>query len=294
METRPFGHTGHRSTLAVFGAAILDKIEQTIADRAIELALSYGVNSVDTAPAYGPSEQLLGNWIERHAQAAEIGYLPPFFLSTKNHERSSAPALALMEKSFERLKVEVIDLYQFHSVTTLEDLDQITSKGGALEVFEAAQRQGRIRFIGITGHGPSVPPVFLEALKRIDLDSILLSVNPRLWADPVYRESAEMLLAECRRRQIAVMAINVTAKGNWGSRKPTFYSWYEPFQRTAEIQEFVNFALSLDVTAYATIADLTLLLPNLQACENFQRMDAEQRQLLIDRSRQNEALGFFA
>ncbi len=293
MLTRPFGKTGHQSSLAIFGSACLDKIAQEIADYAIELVLANGVNTIDTAPAYGDSEKLLGGWIEKHGEKLGTGFRPPFFLATKNGERGREKALESLQHSLERLKVNVVDLYQFHSVTTMDDLNQITAPDGALQVFLEARQKGLIRFIGITGHGPTVPPVFLEALQRMELDSILFSVYPRLWADPVYREQAGQLLDECHRRRIAVMAINATARGPWGSKPHRYYSWYEPFDQPEQIQECVDFVLSQDVTGYCTIADLTLLLPNLQACGRYQPMHQEKQVALMKGSLTNEELKFF-
>jgi aryl-alcohol dehydrogenase-like predicted oxidoreductase len=293
LLTRPFGKTGHHTSLAIFGSACLHKINQEIAGFAIELALEKGVNTFDTAPGYGDSELLIGGWLEKRGLKLGKGYRPPFFLATKNGERSREKALESLHRSLERLKVEVIDLYQFHAVTSMRELDQITSSEGALQVFMEARKQGLIRFMGITGHGPSAPQVFLEALNRMELDSVLFSVYPRLWADPVYRQQAGQLLSVCQERQIAVMAINATAKGPWGSKHPRYYSWYEPYDSPEQIQEAVDFALSQEVSGYCTIADLTLLLSNLQACERFTPMSLERQQALIERSMVNEELKFF-
>jgi aryl-alcohol dehydrogenase-like predicted oxidoreductase len=293
MQKRPFGKTGHLSSVAIFGSACLHHIHQDIADRAIELALANDINTIDTAPAYGDSEKLLGTWIEKNGKPSGKGFQPPFFLATKNGHRDRLKARKGLHRSLKRLKVEVIDLYQFHSVTSMADLDQITGPKGALEVFLEAKQQGLIRHMGITGHGPAAPAVFLEALQRMDLDSILFSVFPRLLSDPLYREKASQLLAECRRKNIAVIAINATVRGPWGSDRPRYYSWYRPFDEPEQIQECVNFVLSQDVTAYATIADLTLLLPNIQACEHFTPMSLDEQEAVIDRSRSQEMVKFF-
>jgi predicted aldo/keto reductase-like oxidoreductase len=187
----------------------------------------------------------------------------------------------------------VIDLYQFHAVTTMADLDQITGHKGTLEVFLEARKNGLIRFMGITGHGPAAPAIFMEALQRMDLDSVLFSVYPRLWAEPLYREEAEKLINDCKRKGIAVMAINATARGPWKTDRPRYYSWYEPFDEPEQIQECVNFSLSQGVTGYVTIADLTLLLPNIQACERYKPLSPAEQQALIERSRTQEMLKFF-
>ena len=109
MEKRPFGKTGHHSSVAIFGSACLDKHSQETANQTIEQALSAGVNTFDTAPAYGEAELRLGAWINQfHQQNGEHAPLP-FFLATKNGHRRRGKAHKELEKSLHRLQVEQID-----------------------------------------------------------------------------------------------------------------------------------------------------------------------------------------
>ena len=93
----------------------------------------------------------------------------------------------------QRLRVDSFDLFQLHAVKTMEELDQVTAPGGALEAVIEAREQGLTRYIGITGHGVDAPAIYLEALRRFDFDSVLFPLNFVQYAHPAYRKNAEEL-----------------------------------------------------------------------------------------------------
>src|SRR5688500_20399543 len=84
IERRPFGRTGHLSSVTLFGAAALSRCSQAEADRALNTLLEYGVNHIDTAAAYGDAELRIGPWMARHRG--------DFFLATKTRSRSARAA----------------------------------------------------------------------------------------------------------------------------------------------------------------------------------------------------------
>jgi aryl-alcohol dehydrogenase-like predicted oxidoreductase len=284
METRRFGRTGHFSTVAILGGAAFGKIDQATADAAMGRVIVAGVNHIDIAPSYGDgvAEERLGPWVARERQR--------FFLGCKTMERSHEGAAAELHRSLERLHTDKFDLYQLHAVKTMEELDAVTARGGALEAAIAARAAGLTRFIGITGHGLQAPSVFLEALRRFNFDSVLFPINARLFADPVYRQNAEALLRECRARDVGVMAIKAITKGPWGDRPKTHTTWYEPFTDEAHIQRAVNFALSQDITGLCTVGDVTVLPLFLNACEHFAPMSAVEQAATIADAIQSEPL----
>src|SRR5690606_2866297 len=108
MHKAPFGTTGHVSSRAIFGAAALSNVTQAQADRAIETAVSYGVNHFDTAASYGESEKLLGPWLERNR--GEV------FLATKTGESRRDTARDELHRSLERLRTDHVDLWQLHNL----------------------------------------------------------------------------------------------------------------------------------------------------------------------------------
>src|SRR3954454_19110078 len=162
MEKRRLGRTGHMSTIVTFGSAAIGKVTQDVADVAIQDALDHGINHFDVAPTYGDAELRLAPCMPKIRD--EI------FLGCKTTERTRDAAARSIHASLERLGVQTFDLFQFHSVGTMEKVEQIFGPGGALEAVTEARDQGLFRFIGITGHGLDAPKVHAEALRRFPLD----------------------------------------------------------------------------------------------------------------------------
>ena len=282
METRRFGRTGHMSTVAIFGAAAFGKISQADADKVMEMVIEAGVNHIDVAPSYGQAEIRIGPWMPRERKR--------FFLGCKTMERTKDGAWKEMHESLQRLQTETFDLYQSHAVTTMEELDAVTMKGGALEAFVQARREGLTQFIGITGHGVNAPQIYLEALRRFDFDSVLFPLNFAQMANPEYREYAEELIATCKAKDVGTMIIKSITKAPWGDREHTATTWYEPFDNSEEIQKGVNFALSYDITGLCTAGDTRVLPIMLEACENFTRLSDSEREEMIESGKQYEPL----
>jgi len=282
METRRFGRTGHMSTVAIFGAAAFGQISQAEADKVMELVIEAGVKHIDVAPSYGQAEIRIGPWMPR-----ERGR---FFLGCKTMERTKEAAWKELRESLKRLQTETFDLYQCHAITSMEELDAVTMKGGALEAFVEARREGLTQFIGITGHGVNTPQIFLEALRRFDFDSVLFPLNFVQMANPEYRESAEELIATCKAKDVGTMVIKSITKAPWGERQHTATTWYEPFDQSDEIQRAVNFALSYDVTGICTAGDTRVLPLVLKACGNFTRLSDSEKAEMIQSGKQYEPL----
>src|SRR3990172_6189332 len=210
METRRFGRTGHMSTVAIFGGAAFWEISQSDADKVMEMVIEAGINHIDIAPSYGQAEIRVGPWMPRARGR--------FFLGCKTTERTKDGAWREMQESLTRLQTESFDLYQCHAITTMEELDAVTMKGGALEAFVEARREGLIQFIGITGHGVDAPKIYLEALRRFDFDSVLFPLNFVQMAIPEYRRQAGELISVCKAKDVGTMIIKSITKGPWGEK----------------------------------------------------------------------------
>ena len=277
METRRFGRSGHRSSIAIFGgAAFHSTITREEAEAALDLALQAGVNHYDFAAGYGAgmAETRLGPWLERHREQVFIG--------TKTGRRSYPDAWAEINRSLALLRCDCIDLAQIHAVTSDEELDAATGPNGALKAMQRARDEGLTRFVGITGHGTQAPRLYYEALERHDFDSVLFPVNPVLFADSGYRGHAERLLARCQERDVGVMAIKSIARRPWGAQEKRWHTWYQPWETAEHIQQAVDFALSQPGVCGIPMAGETQLLPLLlQAAKNFRPMPAEQQNTLI-------------
>lgn len=282
METRRFGRTGHMSTIAIFGAAAFWEISQADADKVMEQVIEAGINHIDIAPSYGQAEERVGPWMPRERDR--------FFLGCKTMERTKQGAWDEMQRSLKRLQTESFDLYQCHAVNTLDELDAVTMKGGALEAFVEARQRGLIKFVGITGHGADAPKIYLEALRRFDFDSVLFPLNFVQMGNPEFRKHAEELIATCKAKDIGTMVIKTITKGPWGEREHTATTWYEPFNKADEIQKAVNFALSHEVTGLCTAGDTRILPLVVKACENFSRLSITEIEEMIQFGRQFEPL----
>ena len=282
MVKRRFGRTGHMSTIAIFGAAAFWEISQEDADKVMEQVIEAGINHIDIAPSYGQAELRVGPWMPRERKR--------FFLGCKTMERTKQGAWDEMQRSLKLLQTETFDLYQSHAITTMDELDAITMKGGALEAFTDARQRGLIKHIGITGHGADAPKIYLEALKRFDFDSVLFPLNFVQMGNPEFRKNTEDLIETCKSKDVGTMIIKTITKGPWGEKQKTATTWYEPFEKSDEIQQAVNFALSYDVTGLCTAGDIRILPLVLKACENFKRLDDVEINEMIQSGQQYEPL----
>ena len=121
----PFGKTGHESSRTIFGAAALGSVTQAEADRALETALEFGVNHIDTAASYGDSELRLAPWLAHHRDG--------LFLATKTGNRDRAGAREEIRRSLDRLGVDHVDLLQLHNLVDVIEWETALREDGALE-----------------------------------------------------------------------------------------------------------------------------------------------------------------
>src|SRR5438309_378636 len=201
LPRRPLGQTGHAATvLGLGGEGVLRTHGRTAeAVKVIERALDQGVNYCDTAPAYAGSMDYYGAALgERRKQ---------IFLASKTHERTRDGSLRLLDDSLRRLRTDHLDLWQLHDLRTPDDLARIFAKGGALEALLQAREEGRVRYLGITGHHD--PAILLEAMRRFAFDTVLVALN----AADVHRLSfIQTVLPEAVRRGVGVIGMKVYAQ----------------------------------------------------------------------------------
>ncbi|MBI5628932.1 MAG: aldo/keto reductase [Candidatus Rokubacteria bacterium] len=284
IERRPFGRTGHLSTVTVFGAAALAQASQADADRTLELLLRYGINHIDTAPRYGDSELRIGPWMARHRK--------DFFLATKTGMRTAREAREEIHRSLERLRVDHVDLIQLHSLGHPDEWDEALGAGGALEAAIEARRQGLARFVGVTGHGWTIAAMHRRSLSRFDFDAVLMPYNFFMAQSERYRRNVEEVLGLCRERNVAVQIIKSLARGPWATTPRTHTTWYQPLEEQADIDLAVHWILGLPGVFLNTVGDLTLLPRVLDAASRFERRPPDSEMAaMLDAKRMSSLFG---
>lgn len=200
LPRRPLGKTGVDVTLFGLGGEGVLRTDGRVAEavRVIHRALDQGVNYCDTSPAYASSVDYYGAALGERRN--------DIFLASKTHDRSRDGSLRLLDDSLRRLRTDHLDLWQLHDLRTHDDLNRIFGKGGALEALQQAREEGRVRFLGITGHHD--PEILLEAMRRFAFDTVLVALN----AADVHRLSfAKTVLVEAAKRGMGVIGMKVYA-----------------------------------------------------------------------------------
>ena len=273
MEKRRLGRTGHESTVVTFGTAGIGRVSQEVADRAVEQIIEHGVNHIDIAPTYGEAMERMAPWMPKLRDS--------MFLGAKTRERTRELAWANIESCMSRLGVESFDLFQLHSVGTMEDLDKVTGSGGALEALVKLRERGLTRWVGITGHGPDAPRVHLEALRRFDFDTVMFPLNATLYRNAEYREHAEELLSVANQRDVGVHTIKMLARGGWGDREREHTTWYDPHREQSEIDRALWWLLSQPMHTAPSVGDVELLPRALDAAQRFSPLSNDDQEAVV-------------
>ena len=223
----------------------------------IHKALDCGVNYCDTAPAYAGSIDYYGAALgERRSEV---------FLASKTHDRTGDGSLRLLDDSLSRLRTDHLDLWQLHDLRSVQVLDQIFAKGGAIEALIQARDEGRVRYLGITGHHD--PDILLEAMRRFEFDTVLMAVN----AADVHRLSfARTVLPEAHRRGLGVIGMKVYGAGALiGPQGPT-------------AEQAMRYVLSLDGVSTVIIGCSTPdeVAENARIAREFQPLSSAERENL--------------
>jgi len=271
MEKRRLGKTGHMSSVLTIGGAALGAVTQAEADAAITMAMEHGINHIDVAPTYGDAELRIGPWMPK--------YRNDFFLGCKTGARDKAGAWESIKRSLDRLQVSDFDLFQFHGVDDLDNLETILDPGGALEAVLEAKGQGLIKYIGITGHRPNV---YVEALKRFDFDTVLFPLSrvhaAHFNADIDFRPLIDL----AKQNDVGMLAIKSISKRLWPSQDRPYGTWYEPFDVQTDIDRSLAYTLSQGVTTCPMSSDVRLWPMLIEAAERFTQMTAEEQAVAVD------------
>jgi len=267
---------GVKLSVIGFGGIVVCGMEQKDADRTVAEAFDRGVNYFDVAPSYfdGEAERKLGPALE------------PFrgrvFLACKTTVRNAAGSRKELEQSLERLRTDHFDLYQFHAVSSLEDVEKIVAPGGAGETFLKARQEGKVRFLGASAHNARAA---ISLMDRFDLDSVLFPVNFVLYQEGNF---GPQILEHARTKGVARLALKAMAHTPWpegGDRSAWPKCWYKPVDDAELAEKAVRFTLSEDVTAAVPPGEEKLFRMALDFAGRFRPLAPKEREDLLAAAR---------
>ena len=247
---RTLGRTGERVSAIGLGGwhLALERVDEQLSLRIIRTAIDRGINFLDNCWDYndGASETRMG-------KALRDGYRQKVFLMTKIDGRSYAEATRQLDQSLERLETDCIDLVQHHEILRYDDPHRIFDEEGANRALVDAQRAGKIRYIGFTGHkDPHIHLYMLDVAREHGFlfDTVQMPLNVM---DAHYRSFGKLVLPELVRQGIGVLGMKPMANGIILKSK------------TVSPVECLRYALNLPTSVVITGVDSMEILD--QACE---------------------------
>ena len=270
IPKRKLGKTGEELSIIGFAGIVVMENSPSFASNIVAEAVDRGINYFDVAPTYGDAQERLG--------AALEPYRKNVFLACKEEDWTKDGYAKLLDQSLRLLRTDHVDLYQFHVLSKMADLDQIFGPSGAMETFEAAKKAGKVRFMGFSAHSVEVA---LSAMDRYAFDTILFPVNfvsfPR-----------RILGRRCwraRQKGMGIMALKGMAKTTWPDSEkgnhPHPKCWYEPAAFPEEAALGLRWTLSQPITAAIPPGDERYFRLGMDVGQNFKPItDPEQERLL--------------
>jgi aryl-alcohol dehydrogenase-like predicted oxidoreductase len=268
IPPRPLGTTGVSVSMLCLGGFHLSVPPEDEATRIIHTAIDHGITFMDNAWEYADneSERRMGNAL------AQDGYRDKVFLMTKNcaHDRTAANSMVKLEESLRRLRTDHLDLWQIHEVTFPDDPDRIFAPGGAAEAMLRAKEEGKVRFIGFTGH--KSPAIFRRMLSQgFPWDTVQMPVSV---LDANFNSFQSEIMPIAQEQGIGVIGMKSLAAG---------HLFDDPaLDITAE--EAIRYALSQPIASLCTgIDSMAILEQNLRIGREFVPMTAEEQAAAVDK-----------
>ena len=267
IPRRKFGrHDEDVSALALGGYHLGTLSSERAAVRLAHAAIDGGITFMDNAWDYhrGKSETWMGRALK--------GRRDRVFLMTKvcTHGRDARVAMKQLEQSLRRLQTDYLDLWQVHECVYYNDPQHHFAKGGVIEALERAKRQGKVRYVGFTGHKD--PQILLDMLSHgFPFDSCQLPLNG---FDATFRSFERQVLPELKRQGIA--AIGMKSLGGDGDAVK---------KKAVDVTAALRYAMSLPVaTTVSGIDSMRVLRQNLRIAQGFRpmtraEMEAHRRKL---------------
>jgi uncharacterized protein len=277
IPLRPFGkHTDVKiSALGLGGHHLGDVADEKTANDIISQAIDGGITFLDNCWEYhrGKSENFMGR--------ALSGKRDRVFLMTKvcTHGRDGSLAMQMLEQSLRRLGTDHLDLWQIHGVSFENDPDLFIRPGGAAEALLKAKEQGKVRFLGFTGHKD--PQMHLKMLNiGFQWDAVQMPLNA---FDYHFHSFEQHVLPELNKRGIAALGM-----------KPINGTGEAIKKGVLSPEESLRYAMSLPVTTTITGMDkIEIVQQNLKIAQSFQPMSQQEMQQLRERCAYYAADGRF-
>ena len=270
VPRRPMGMTGLEVSIIGMGGFHLGTAAgQPEVNNMVAKALDHGINFFDNAWEYhkGVSEERVG--------AALKGKREKAIVMTKvcTHGRDQKVAMRMLEESLVRLQTDHLDVWQVHEVVYYNDPEKIYAPDGVLEALTKAKQQGKVRFVGFTGH--KNPTIHLDMLKRgYAFDTIQMPLNA---LDPSFRSFEKNVLPVARERGLAVFGM----KSMGGSGEMISKGALTP-------TEALSYAMSVPgiATTISGMDSMGVLDQNLAIVRDFKPLTDAQMQALRDHGKQ--------
>jgi aryl-alcohol dehydrogenase-like predicted oxidoreductase len=272
IPRRKLGKTGEELSIIGFGGIVVMNEDPGASANIVSEAVDRGVNYFDVAPSYGNAEDRLG--------PALAPYRNRCFLACKTDGRLKDDSRADLEDSLRRLKTDHFDLYQFHALTKMSDLDKVLGPGGAIETAEAAKKEGKIRYIGFSVHSQETA---VAAMNRYPFDTILFPLNFVLYTQAGF---GPQILETARQKQIGILCLKSMAKTVWPADQQKNHPsdpkcWYKPAAFPNEASLGLRWTLGHPITAAIPPGEERYLRLAMDVAQNYKPLNATEEQALL-------------
>ncbi|MFC2116261.1 aldo/keto reductase [Bacteroidota bacterium] len=261
IPRRILGKTGDKISIVGFGGIALRNNGQEFANELVPRAFNTGINYFDVAPGYGDSQELLGPPLKK--------YRKEVFLACKTQMRDKKGSEEELHESLSLLKTDHFDLYQFHAMSKMEDVDTVFGPDGAMETFIKAQKEGKIRHIGFSAHNEEVA---LRMMELFEFDTILYPINCACWKNGDF---GPKVYETAKQKDMGILALKAVAKTRVPREERSYPNmWYAPFEEEEEIENALKFTLSKDITATVHAGDSLFMQKTLDFVQKYKTIQA--------------------
>jgi predicted aldo/keto reductase-like oxidoreductase len=271
IARRTLGRTGEKLSIIAFGGIVVMNEETGAASNIVAEAVDRGINYFDVAPSYGNAQERLG--------PALAPYRKNCFLACKTEGRMKDDSRAQLEDSLRLLKTDHVDLYQFHALTKMTDLDNVLGPGGAMETMEAAKKEGKIRYIGFSVHSAETA---VAAMDRYNFDTILFPLNFVLYTQAGF---GPQILKKAQEKKMGILALKGMAKTVWPpdqkQNHPQPKCWYQPAGFPDEASLGLRWTLGHPITAAIPPGDERYFRLAMDVAQSYKPLEPHEEQALL-------------